>query len=161
MFLEAIPDLPSTETVQQKLQAKVDDISMKDPQAATNLRKVLLDRSHGFLSKGSPLVKLVEAEHEIDTGESKPFKEVFRRVPEVQRGILAMEVQQMLEIGVIRPSRSPWGSRLLLVKKSDGSWRPCVDYRRLNEMTVRNNYPLPIIDDILASATVCDKSLLP
>ena len=61
-----------------------------------------------------------------------------------------MEVEQMLEMGVIRSSRSPWGSRLLLVKKSDGSWRPCVDYRRLNEMTVRNNYPLPIIDDILA-----------
>jgi hypothetical protein len=151
LYFETIPELPTTEVVQQKLEDKVGKIEMKDPAAAEDLRKVLLERSKGFLSKGSPMIRLVEAEHEIDTGDAKPFKEVFRRVPETQRGMLALEVQSMLEMGVIRPSRSPWGSRLLLVKKSDGSWRPCVDYRRLNELTVRNNYPLPVIDDILAS----------
>ena len=58
MFLETIPDLPSTEVVQQKLEAKVKDIQMKDSAASAALKTVLLDHSHGFLSKGSPLVPL-------------------------------------------------------------------------------------------------------
>jgi hypothetical protein len=151
MFFDTVSDLPSFDSVREKLEGKIKKISMKDPAATEELSQVLRERSKGFLSKGSPMTRLVEAEHEIDTGDAKPFKEIYYRVPETQRGILALEVQSMLDMGVIRPSRSPWGSRLLLVKKSDGSWRPCVDYRRLNELTVRNNFPLPVIDDILSS----------
>ena len=55
----------------------------------------------------------------------------------------------MLNVGVIRPSRLPWASRLLVVKKADGTWRPCIDYRKLNDMTTRDCYPLPNIDDVL------------
>ena len=53
-------------------------------------------------------------------------------------------------MGVNRRSSSPWASRMLLVKKPDGSWRPCIDYRGLNSMTIRDSYPLPIIDDVLS-----------
>ena len=74
---------PPKSEVQEKLEKKVNSIEMKDPAAAKELQKVLLDRAHGFLSKGSPLVRLVAAEHEINTGDAKPFKEIFRRVPEV------------------------------------------------------------------------------
>ena len=55
----------------------------------------------------------------------------------------------MLEMGVIERSSSPWASRLLMVKKPDTSWRPCVDYRRLNAQTKRQSNPLPVIDDLL------------
>jgi hypothetical protein len=99
MFFETIPDLPTAEVVQQKLEEKVGRIAMKDPVAVKSLQEVLLARSRGFLSKGSPMSSSVEAEHEIDTGDAKPFKEVFRRVPETQRGMLALEVQSMLEMG--------------------------------------------------------------
>jgi Reverse transcriptase (RNA-dependent DNA polymerase)/RNase H-like domain found in reverse transcriptase len=58
-------------------------------------------------------------------------------------------IEELLINGVIRPSTNPFASPTLLVKKKDGSWRVCVDYRKLNEMTIKNKYPIPIIDDLL------------
>ena len=54
----------------------------------------------------------------------------------------------MLEKGYIRPSKSPWGAPVLFVKKKDGILRLCVDYRELNKITVKNQYPVPGIDDL-------------
>ena len=54
----------------------------------------------------------------------------------------------MLQKGYIRPSSSPWGSPAIFVDKKDGSLRMCVDYRQLNDVTIKNKYPLPMIDDL-------------
>ncbi|KAH9171777.1 hypothetical protein AeNC1_017768, partial [Aphanomyces euteiches] len=59
------------------------------------------------------------------------------------------EIQQYLELGLIRPSTSPWASPVLMIRKPDGSIRFCIDYRRLNEVTIKDSYPLPRIDDLL------------
>ncbi|GJT19016.1 putative reverse transcriptase domain-containing protein [Tanacetum coccineum] len=58
------------------------------------------------------------------------------------------QLQELLEKGFIRPSSSPWGAPVLFVKKKDGSFRMCIDYRELNKLTVKNRYPLPRIDDL-------------
>ncbi|KAI3776203.1 hypothetical protein L1987_45975 [Smallanthus sonchifolius] len=61
---------------------------------------------------------------------------------------LASQLQELSDKGFIRPSHSPWGAPVLLVKKKDGSFHMCIDYRELNKLTIKNRYPLPIIDDL-------------
>ena len=58
------------------------------------------------------------------------------------------QIKELLEKGYIRRSSSPWGAPVLLVEKKDGSLRMVVDYRALNEVTIKNKYPLPMINDL-------------
>ena len=57
-------------------------------------------------------------------------------------------MEEMVNKGFVRPSTSPWGAPVLFVKKKDGSMRLCIDYRELNKVTIRNQYPFPRIDDL-------------
>ncbi|GJT19103.1 putative reverse transcriptase domain-containing protein [Tanacetum coccineum] len=61
---------------------------------------------------------------------------------------LSNQLQELTDRGFIRPSTSPWGAPVLFVKKKDGSFRMCIDYRELNKLTIKNRYPLPRIDDL-------------
>ena len=61
---------------------------------------------------------------------------------------LKTQLQELVDMGFIRPSISPWGAPVLFVKKKDDIWRLCIDYRQLNKVTIRNRYPLPRIDDL-------------
>ena len=61
---------------------------------------------------------------------------------------LKAQLQELLGKAFIRPSSSPWGAPVLFVKKKDGIFRMCIDYRQLNKVTIKNKYPLPRIDDL-------------
>ena len=61
---------------------------------------------------------------------------------------LKIQLQELLDKGLIQPSVSPWGAPMLFVKKKDRSLRLCIDYRELNQVTVKNKYPLPCINDL-------------
>ncbi|UYV73793.1 K02A2.6-like [Cordylochernes scorpioides] len=88
-------------------------------------------------------------QHRIDTGGATPVKQLPRRLPMTRRDEVDKLIEEMAEQDVIEPSSSPWASPVVLVKKKDGSTRFCVDYRRLNDLTKKDSYPLPRIDATL------------
>jgi hypothetical protein len=59
-----------------------------------------------------------------------------------------MQLKELLDLGLIHPSVSPWGAPIIFIRKKDRSWRLCIDYHQLNKATIKNQYPLPRIDDL-------------
>ncbi|XP_071714137.1 uncharacterized protein [Rutidosis leptorrhynchoides] len=71
------------------------------------------------------------------------------RHPPSQKDAIESMVKELLESGVIRPSQSPFSSPIVMVKKKDGSWRMCVDYRELNKHTIKDRFPIPVIEELI------------
>uniref|UniRef100_A0A2N9HKA3 RNA-directed DNA polymerase n=1 Tax=Fagus sylvatica TaxID=28930 RepID=A0A2N9HKA3_FAGSY len=89
-------------------------------------------------------------EHQIMLkAEAKPTSQRPYRYPFYQKGEIEKIVQELLKSGCIRPSLSPFASPVLLVRKADGSWRMCVDYRSLNKDTIKDKFPIPVVDELL------------
>lgn len=91
------------------------------------------------------------AMHDIDTGDSPPVHAPLYRTPPAHRAEISKQTTSMSANTTIERSNSPWCSPVILAPKKDGTWRFCIDYRRLNAVTRRDVYPLPRIDDYLAS----------
>ena len=87
--------------------------------------------------------------HHVDVGDATPIKQHPYRVYPVKRAYMRKEVMYMLEHGIIEPSRSPWSSPCVLVPKADGTWRFCTDFRKVNNVTKSDCFPLPRIDDCI------------
>ncbi|UYV78077.1 hypothetical protein LAZ67_16000034, partial [Cordylochernes scorpioides] len=104
-----------------------------------------------FDKNNEPVKQTSVTKHKIETGNHQPIKHRPYRVSPTERQAIQTEVDKMLDAGIIRHSESPWSSPVILVKKKDGNWRFCVDYRRLNKVTKKDVYPLPRIDDTLDS----------
>ena len=89
--------------------------------------------------------------HKIKLDNYVPFKERYRKIPPHQYKEVKKHLTEMLEIGAIRRSESPWTSAVVLVRKKDGSLRFCIDLRKLNSRTVKDAYSIPRIEDSLDS----------
>ena len=85
----------------------------------------------------------------INTGNAKPIRQPYRRLPIAKREAERAEIKRMLEQNIIEESSSPWASPICLVSKPDGGVRFCVDFRKLNEVTEKDAFPLPRIDECL------------
>ncbi|GKB08394.1 putative reverse transcriptase domain-containing protein, partial [Tanacetum coccineum] len=97
---------------------------------------------------GLPQPRQVEFQIDLVPGVAPVARAPYRLAPSEMRE-LSVQLQELLEKGFIRPSSSPWGAAVLFVKKKDGSFRMCIDYRELNKLIVKNCYPLSRIDDLL------------
>ncbi|GJW39679.1 putative reverse transcriptase domain-containing protein [Tanacetum coccineum] len=96
---------------------------------------------------GLPPVRQVEFQIDLNPG-AAPVAQAPYRLAHLEMQELSNQLQELADRGFIRPSTSPWGAPVLFVKKKDGSFRMCIDYRELNKLTVKNRYPLPRIDDL-------------
>nr|GEY64098.1 putative reverse transcriptase domain-containing protein [Tanacetum cinerariifolium] len=96
---------------------------------------------------GIPPTRQVEFRIDLIPGAAPVARAPYRLAPSEMKE-LAEQLQELTDKGFIRPSSSPWGASVLFVKKKDGSFRMCIDYRELNKLTLKNRYPLLRIDDL-------------
>ena len=122
------------------------------PEFQERLFQLLFTHSSAVALPGQPLgcTHLVEHKIELLPG-ARPLYIPAYRLPHSQREVANRKVQEMMDEGIIEPSTSPWNSPLFLVAKRDGDFRPVVDFRRLNQCTASQRFPLPILTDLLHS----------
>ncbi|GKB77193.1 putative reverse transcriptase domain-containing protein [Tanacetum coccineum] len=96
---------------------------------------------------GLPPIREIKFRIELVPGAIPVAKSPYRLAPSEMEE-LSGQLKELQDKGFIRPSSSPWGAPVLFVKKKDGSFRMCIDYRELNKLTIKNRYPLPRIDDL-------------
>ena len=116
---------------------------------AQQLRALVLEYADVFALDTTELGSTKIVQHSIETGDNHPCRQPVRRIPFALREKVDQMVADMLKQGVIRESKSPWASPIVLVAKKDGSTRFCVDYRRLNSITKMDVFPLPRVDESL------------
>ena len=114
-----------------------------------SVRNLIEKFHHIFAVEDLELGKTNIVKHEIHLDNYVPFKERYRRIPPHQYEEVKKHLNEMLEIGAIRRSNSPWASAVVLVRKKDGSLRFCIDLRKLNAHTIKDAYSLPRIEDLL------------
>ena len=119
------------------------------PDQSKHVYSLLRRYAHVFSSGPQDMGRTDLIKHKIDTQGAAPIRQPPRRLPLARREEAQQAVADMLNQGVIEPSTSPWASPVVLVKKRSGGTRFCVDYRKLNEVTRKDSYPLPRIDDTL------------
>ncbi|KAL7863381.1 hypothetical protein SRHO_G00123650 [Serrasalmus rhombeus] len=119
------------------------------PSEIPQLETLLKDFADVFSSHPYDYGRTDLTHHAINTGDAKPIKLRPYRASPATQVLLQQEVDKLLEHGIIEESHSPWSAPVVLVRKKDGTHRFCVDYRRLNAVTIKDSHPLPRVDDTL------------
>ena len=122
-----------------------------DPKDRALVLKLMVQYREVFAKSNLDLGDTNITEHEIDTGDAKPIKQRPHKTPYALRDIMDKAVDDMLKQGITSESNSPWASPVVLVKKKDGSVRFCVDFRKVNAVTIKDSLPMPRIDDTIES----------
>ena len=124
------------------VQSEPTQVSIRDLEVVRDFPDVFPEELPGL-----PPPREVEFNIELLPGTAPISKAPYRMAP-AELEELKKQLQELMDLGFIRPSVSPWGAPVLFVKKKDGSLRLCIDYRMLNQATIKNKYPLPRIEDL-------------
>jgi len=155
--INCIRTVPTHEMVQPDLPEHLLTMYEKNAPGLNDLedfhfRQLLIEYEDVFAKDSYDLGKCNLVQHHIDTGDERPVKRHTRRMPQSQYDEVKNQICELSKSGRISPSNSPWGANVLLVKKKDGNWRMCIDYRELNMKTKNvDPYLLPRIDDTIDS----------
>lgn len=158
--VELILDSPGTVRVQmQQLveQETPSEVDIPVDLSGADLPPEQMQQVHAFLAKHKAAFSMSDHDygqadavcHQIPTGDAPPVRERYRRIPPNLYQEVRTLIQGMLEAGVVNKSTSPWASPIVLVRKKDGTLRFCVDYRKLNQVTRKDAFPLPRIEESL------------
>lgn len=120
-----------------------------DHKQQQKLKELLCNYANIFSKSPTDIGRTNLVKHKIETGNHKPVRQPPRRIPFSKRKEVQKEIDDMKSMGVIEPSESPWCSPIVLVRKKDGNLRFCIDFRKTNDLTVKDSHPLPRIDDTL------------
>ena len=148
-----------TDNVENDIFAVVDKCKIgKDLSVNQQLqvKKLLHEFCEAFV-KNSKAPKLCTTEvHRILSKDESVVKDKVRRIPNLWKGEISRQIQEMQENGIIRPSKSPYNSNPVLVNKNDGSKRFVIDFRNLNKNSVQDSYPLPDVNDLIDVCLDCN-----
>ena len=129
------------------IRALVDNCDAEISEQRDSFYELLVQYTGILASSDSDIGRTCHLHHDINTG-VRPVWQTVRKLPPPGRQVVQELLSDMLDKDIIQPSSSPWALPIVLVKK-DGSFRFCVDYRKLNEVTYKDAYPLHHIDDTL------------
>ena len=129
-------------------EASIKEIPMEQH---VKVAKLLIENQDVFSTGDRDLGRSSVVKHRITTGVAPPNWQRPRRMAPTLQTEADRQIKDMLDRGIIEPSKSPWASPIVLVTKKDGTRRFCTDYRMLNEVTVKDSYPIPRIEEWLES----------
>jgi len=132
----------------KKLEASYSRRSLTEEQEK-KLNKLIEENQDIFSKDEYDIGRTTLVKHEIDTGDAKPIKQNAYRANPNNKILIKKEIDEMLKRGIIEPSLSSWSSPVVMVPKKNGKMRFCIDYRKLNSVTKKDNHPLPRIDELL------------
>ncbi|CAF0905539.1 unnamed protein product [Brachionus calyciflorus] len=135
-----------------EIRETIDSITLSpnlEPEEAKTLKNLIFEYRDCFSWSENDIGKTQLIKHKINTGFSEPIKQPPFRVPAHIRQEIENEIKKMLKNKIIQESNSPWASPVVMVKKKNGKFQFCVDYRKLNKLTIKDSFPIPHVDDTL------------
>jgi hypothetical protein len=126
------------------------DVQTSKPSIPLDLQGIIDKHSKVFedIPKGLPPTRNHDHAIHLIPGSVPPNIRPYR-YPYAQKSEIEHMVEEMLEAGIIRPSQSSYSAPVVMVLKKEGSWHMCPDYRELNKITIKDKFPIPIIDELL------------
>ncbi|VDD78381.1 unnamed protein product [Mesocestoides corti] len=148
---------PPVHPTAEELDILIGTNALNEGSDRSQFRKVIEEFADVFAWDGDGSGRTSVIRHDIHTTETHPIRQRPRRIPVAYQQAVEEAIEEMLQKLIIKPSVSPWASPIVVVKKKDGSIRLCVDYRKLNEVTVKDSFPIPRMDvtlDALGRSTI-------